>query len=123
MNNHKRNIAKNQAIKSSPLSINSGHSLFSMLLLIGLVLLSNQVRANEQQSAYSSRSYEAFSKEISDELRAATLSKSISSLTSDQQAGKATAESRNDLPLITQPLSRSYAPEFTIYDAFATIAG
>lgn len=121
MNNHKRNIAKNQVIKSSPLSSNSGLFVFSMLLLICLVLLSSRARANEQQSAYSSYSYEAFSEEISDDMRAAILSQSARSLTSDQLAGKATAESRDELQAIIQPLSRSYAPEFTIYDAFATL--
>ncbi len=121
MNNHKRNIAKNPAIKSSPLSSHSGHFLCALCLLICLAFFSHQLRANGQPSAYSSRSYEAFSQEISDAMRATILSQSSGALSSDQQAGKATAASRNELQAVTQPRSRSYAPEFTIYDAFATL--
>ena len=127
MNIQKINIAENSAIKNSPLSINPGNYILSALLIISSTLLSNQVSANELKTTYSSTSYEALSQEISDDMRLNFIEKNDTSVISDQIRGKATEQTRDEIQqitkanLLTQPESRNYAPEFTIYNAFAIL--
>lgn len=130
MNNQNINIAENNAIKnlkSSPLSINPGNYILSTLLIISSALLSNQVNANEQTITYSSTSYEALAQEISEDMRLNIIKINNTSVVSDQAIGKATEKTRDEIQkitrtnLLTQPEGRSYAPEFTIYNAFTTL--
>ena len=127
MNNQKINIAENNAIKNSPLSINPGNYILSAFLIICSALLGSQVRANELNTTHTSSSYEALSQKISDDMRLNFIEKNDTSVISDQIIGKATEQTRDEIQqitkanLLTQPGSRSYAQEFTIYNAFAIL--
>ena len=140
MNNQKIDIAKNNTIKSFKsllLSVNPCRNIFSALLMILLVSLISQVNANELKTTHSSISYGVLSQEINDDLRSTIIEQNNSSAISDQITGKATGKSRDEIQKIQQAkelsqitpqtrslilsMSSSYAPEFTIYNAFTTL--
>ena len=130
MNNQKIDIAENNAIKNlkkSPLSINPGSSIFSALLIVFSALLSAPISANELKTTHSSISYGALSQEISDDMRLNIIKKNATSVGSEQTIEQVIEKSRDEIQkiteasLFTQPISRSYAPEFTIYNAFSTL--
>ena len=134
MNNQKIDIAKSNAIKNfkgSLLSVNPASYIFSALLIISAVFLISQVNASELETTHSSISYGVLSQAINDDMRLNITKKSDAFLVSDQTTGKATGKTRDEIqkikqtmaktsPLV-QPMSRSYAPEFTIYNAFTTL--
>lgn len=123
MNNQKINIAENNTIINSPLMTNHGNYILATFLIISLAFLSNQVSADEQVSTHSSSSYEALSQEISDDMRLNIFKRGDLSVVSDQ----ITEQTRDEIQqiskasLLTQPENRGYAPEFTIYNAFAIL--
>lgn len=136
MNSQKINITKSKAvqkIKGSVLGIASFHAIFIALVIIFWASLSSQVNANELNTTQSTISSGVLSQDINPETRSNIINNNYKSVLSDQVLGKATGKTRDQITAInpttsqtqtrafTQPLSRSYAPEFTIYNAFSTL--
>lgn len=140
MNNQKIDIAKRNTIenvKSSQLSVNPAHSVSSFLLIIFLTTLSSQANADKLETAHATVSHGVLSQELNDDLRSTIIEQSNSNAVSDQISGKATGKTRNEILRIQQAkdsgqitnqsrsltlsISSSYAPEFTIYNAFTTL--
>lgn len=112
-------------IKQRSLSLNSVNPIFIALVMIFGVSLISQVNADELNTSQATISYGVLSEEIVDEMRLNIINTNYSSVFSDQQIGKATGKSRDEIlqqeNLLVQPMSRSYPPEFTIHNAFTTL--
>lgn len=134
MNNQKSDITKRYAltnIKKSLLCMNSVISIFSLLFIILLVSLISKENANVLGTPPSTISYGVLSQAVDDQTRLNIIKQNESSLVSDQLSGKATGISRDKIQklnqttssanLLLQPMSRSYALEFTLYNAFTLL--
>jgi len=102
--------------------------VFIALMMIFGVSLISQVNAEALNTTPSTVSYGLLSEAINDETRLNIINTNNSSVLSDQLIGKATGKNRDEILQTTsydnslmQTMSRSYAPEFTIYDAFTTL--
>ena len=99
----------------------------STLLIMTTVFLISLANADALEASYSSISYGVLSQEAVDDMRLSVTSKSDVLIISDQTTGKATGKTREEIQSIkealldTPSMSRSYAPEFTIYNAFTTL--
>ncbi|HEY5716442.1 MAG TPA: choice-of-anchor H family protein [Psychromonas sp.] len=121
MNNQTINIAKYNAKKT----------VTAALLIISSLLLSGRADAAELETTHSTVSYGELSQALNDQIRANITTKNAGSLTPDQTTDKATGKTRDeiqklqqataDTSSLMQPMSRSYAPEFSIYNAFTTL--
>ncbi|PKH03297.1 hypothetical protein CXF72_07425 [Psychromonas sp. MB-3u-54] len=101
-----------------------GQSLSVKAIFIALVIIfGGQVNADQLKTTQSTVSYGVLSAAINDQMRLDIIDTNYTSVFSDQLIGKATGKSRDeqitfqDSPLIY----RSYAPQFTIYNAFTTL--
>ncbi|MFT6987844.1 MAG: hypothetical protein ACJAT7_003709, partial [Psychromonas sp.] len=111
-------------VKDEQLTTAAVRSVFSALLMIFLTAFISRVNAGEQQTTQATVSYGVLSETINNEMRLNIAEQNNSVLISDQISGKATGKNRDEIMEIEevkQITSRSYAPEFTIYNAFTTL--
>lgn len=129
MDSQKSNRTKSKAIKNingSSLGVTPLNSVFIALVMIFWASLIGPVNANELNTTQSTISYGVFSEEINAEMRLNIINNNYTSVISDQLIGKATGKNRDEQTTsqdssLAQPMSRSYAPEFSIYNAFTTL--
>lgn len=140
MNKHKVCITSNNTIKNfkdlQP-SVNPLCNIFRVLLMILLATLINPVNANELKAAVATISYGDLSETINEQMRSNIIKQNESIVFSDQIIGKATGKTRDKIlkaqqteklneissqaRSLTVSISSSYAPEFTIYNAYTTL--
>jgi len=125
MNSQKRQtIIK---IKGQSSGFTSVNAIFLTLVMIFWASLIRQVNADELKTTQSTISYGLLSQAINDEVRSNIINTNYTSVVSDQLIGKATGKNRDEIlqapqaRSLVQPMSRSYAPDFTIYNAFTTL--
>jgi len=131
MNKQKINMAKSNVIKKIKHSPRHVNYFFTALVIIFLVSLIRQVNANELETTQLSISYGVLSQAINTETRSNIINQNYASLIADQIIGKATGKSRDEIQnsmqttskdgSLSRSTSRSYVPEFSIYDAFTTL--
>jgi hypothetical protein len=94
------------------------------VIIIALVIIfGSPVNANELKTTQSTVSYGVLSAEINDQMRLNIIDTNYTSVFSDQLIGKATGMIRDEQIMFEESslIYRSYAPEFTIYNAFTTL--
>ncbi len=121
MNNQKIDIANCTAKKMCK----------GALLLIASALLFSRAEANESETTHSSVSYGELSQTLNDDKRATIRTNNVGTVIPDQSTDKATGTTREEIQQLKQAtaqsgslvqvMNRSYAPEFTIFNAFTTL--
>lgn len=101
----------------------SGVNLISAMFIALVIIFGSPINADELNTTQATTSYGELSETINNQIRLNIINTNYASVFSDQQIGKATGEIRNTqtTSLLAPPISRSYAPEFTIYNAFTTL--
>ncbi|MFT6925282.1 MAG: hypothetical protein ACJAZP_000862 [Psychromonas sp.] len=123
MNSQLIKIPKHNAIiNMKKVSSGVNATLIALVMLFGSSMI-DPVNADELTATQSTISYGVLSETINDQMRLNIIDTNYTSVLSDQLIGKATGEIRNaqKTSVLAQPMSRSYAPEFTIYNAFTTL--
>ncbi|MCW8994380.1 MAG: hypothetical protein OQK77_01060, partial [Psychromonas sp.] len=133
MNNPKRGIADNYAIKNVKKPFTATGNCLRALLMLCLATLSCQLSANQQEITPATISYGDLSEKINDDIRLNIIKQNDASLVSDLLTGKATGKTRDEIlqtqqamelneltassRALTLSINDSYSPEFTIYNA------